>query len=537
MRSVKNMFLILGCLVTFVLVLLVATALLLKQSADELRQAELQRYNSYLLADELRQSSDDLTRLARTYVLTGDAKYEQQYWDVLAIRNGKKARPQAYQRIYWDFKAVSDSSPRPDEGQVSLQALMQRAGFTDAEFARLKEAQANSDDLVKSETIAMNAVKGRFADAAGQFTLQGPPDLKLAADLLHNDSYHQYKAKIMRPVDDFFVLLDQRTAGQVSAAEEKKQFYLHMLLGLICLSGLGLLVVLIWTYQHLIGLLGCEPAEALRVVQKIASGDFSVRLKANGSHSLLGALDGMSQRLRQAVGEIRATSAVLASTSEQVNASARQLSQNASEQRISLESSSSALKEINDTVGQNSANARVTEEMAAQSSGYAANGGMAVRQTVLAMRQIAGKISIIDDIAYQTNLLALNAAIEAARAGEHGKGFAVVAAEVRKLSARCQLAAQDISDLVSNSVLQAEEAGQLLDEIVPSILKTSLLIQEISEASQEQAQGINQINHSVELLAEGTQINVRAADLLSGSARELAEYAGTLERNISFFRG
>ena len=244
MRSVKNMFLVLGCLVTFVLVLLVATALLLKQSADELRQAELQRYNSYLLADELRQSSDDLTRLARTYVLTGDAKYEQQYWDVLAIRNGKKARPQAYQRIYWDFKAVSDSSPRPDEGQVSLQALMQRAGFTDSEFARLKEAQANSDDLVKSETIAMNAMKGRFADISGQFTRQGAPDLKLAADLLHNASYHQYKAKIMRPVDDFFVLLDQRTAGQVSAAEEQKQFYLHMLLGLICLSGLGLLVVL-----------------------------------------------------------------------------------------------------------------------------------------------------------------------------------------------------------------------------------------------------------------------------------------------------
>jgi methyl-accepting chemotaxis protein len=135
---------------------------LLKQSADALSQAELQRYNSYLLADGLRQSSDDLTRLARTYVITGDAKYEKQYWDVLDIRNGKKARPQDYQRIYWDFMAVDGIAPRPSEGSISLQDLMKQASFSNEEFAKLKEAQANSDDLVKSETIAMNAVKRTF---------------------------------------------------------------------------------------------------------------------------------------------------------------------------------------------------------------------------------------------------------------------------------------------------------------------------------------------------------------------------------------
>ncbi|STR45236.1 methyl-accepting chemotaxis protein [Iodobacter fluviatilis] len=537
MRTVKTMFLALGFLVVFTLVLLVSVAILLKKSADEHGQAEFQRYNSYLLADELRQSSDDLTRLARSYVVTGDAKYEKQYWDVLNIRNGKKPRPQEYQRIYWDFKAVSDRLPRPDGEQIALQQLMLKAGFSEAEFAKLKEAQANSDGLVKSETIAMNAVKGLFADDQGGFTKQGEPDLKLAADLMHNTAYHQYKAQIMRPVDDFFVLLDKRTSAAAGHAEQKLLFYLQVLLGMIFLFGLGILLVLIRMYHRLIRLLGCEPVDALQVVQEMAAGNLNSRFNVSHAQSLMGALDGMNQQFRLVIGDIKAASGVLALTSGQVNASAQRLSQNSSEQMMNIENTSEALKEINFTVSKNSENAKMTGSMAEKSSSDATKGGEAVKQTVNAMRQIARKISIIDDIAYQTNLLALNAAIEAARAGENGKGFAVVASEVRKLAERSQLAAQEISDLAMSSVSQAEAAGKLLEDIVPSIRKTSLLIQEISYASQEQAQGIDSISSSVEQLTQVTQANASAADSLSSAARELAEHARGLEKNISFFQG
>lgn len=197
------------------------------------------RYQAYLLADELRQSSDDLTRLARTYVVTSEAHYEEQYLDILAIRNGEKPRPEQYHRIYWDFVAAGSPSPRPTERTVSLQQLMQEAGFTDAEFEQLAEAQANSDGLVGLEVRAMNAVKGRFADKNGNYSVQGEPDLKTARELMHSADYHRYKANIMKPVDRFFVLLQERTENAIAdalAITEALQVALFSVLALISVS-------------------------------------------------------------------------------------------------------------------------------------------------------------------------------------------------------------------------------------------------------------------------------------------------------------
>ena len=140
--------------------LLLGALLQVARTQAELAEVNNTRYNSYLLADELRQSSDDLTRLARTYVVTGDARYEQQYMDILDIRNGKKPRPRQYERVYWDFVAAGTGKPRPDGETISLQELMKKNGFTEQEFGKLKEAQGNSDALVNTEVVAMNAVKG-----------------------------------------------------------------------------------------------------------------------------------------------------------------------------------------------------------------------------------------------------------------------------------------------------------------------------------------------------------------------------------------
>ena len=185
---------------------------MLKISTDRMDAYQEQRYASNLLADELRQSSDDLTRLARTYVLTGDARYEKMYWDVLAIRNGKKLRPDNYERIYWDLVLDDNGKPRPDTTKaVPLRELMERAGFTEAEFAKLAEAQKNSDGLVKTEEIAMNMVKGRYGDGSGNFGVKGTPDPETARTLMHDAAYHRTKASIMKPIGEFQKMLAERT--------------------------------------------------------------------------------------------------------------------------------------------------------------------------------------------------------------------------------------------------------------------------------------------------------------------------------------
>jgi len=240
-------------------------------------------------------------------------------------------------------------------------------------------------------------------------------------------------------------------------------------------------------------------------------------------------------KLAQTISDVSATTDTIASATQQVSSTAQSLSQASSEQASSVEETSASVEEMSASIKQNTENAKVADTMSADGTKKAAEGGQAVSETVTAMKQIAKKIGIIDDIAYQTNLLALNAAIEAARAGEHGKGFAVVAAEVRKLAERSQVAAQEIGQLAGNSVGLAEKAGRLLDEIVPATKKTADLVQEITAASQEQTTGVEQVNMAMSQLSQITQQNASASEELAATAEEMSSQAGNLQQTMSFF--
>jgi methyl-accepting chemotaxis protein len=227
----------------------------------------------------------------------------------------------------------------------------------------------------------------------------------------------------------------------------------------------------------------------------------------------------------------------LVSAAEQMSTTAQSLSQGASEQSASVEETSASMEEMSASISQNNENAKVTGGIATRTAQETQDGGKAVQETVDAMKQIASKIAIIDDIAYQTNLLALNAAIEAGRAGEHGKGFAVVAAEVRKLAERSQVAAEEISRLATGSVHLAEHAGSLLGTIVPSIQKTADLVQEITASSAEQATGVGQINGALSQISQAVQQNAAAAEELAASSEEVSAQSEELLKMMETFTG
>ncbi len=276
--------------------------------------------------------------------------------------------------------------------------------------------------------------------------------------------------------------------------------------------------------------------EMAAIADSIAAGDLTSTIKPkSGDDTLALALSKMTRNLAQMIGDIRAGVATLSTASTQVSATAQSLSRGTSSQSASVEQATASLEQMTSSITQNAANSQEMRDMAIQGARDAELSGKAVGETKEAMQAIAEKITIVEDIAYQTNLLALNAAIEAARAGEHGRGFAVVASEVRKLAERSQSAAKEIGGLAGSSVRIAERSATALTQLVPSIHKTTELVQEVSAASNEQSTGVAQINQAMSLLDQITQQNASAAEELSATAEELAGQAKTLRQRMEIF--
>jgi methyl-accepting chemotaxis protein len=428
---------------------------------------------------------------------------------IIATTPEEKAK---YERVMAEELESIDRSARGYEPLMTLDA--ERRVY--AEFARLWK-----DYLVHHERLLVLSRENKYPEASA---------------LVRGGSGAE--ATFIAACDklDELVVVNTQAGREASnradrVYETARRWIVAALLGCLLISGL---------LCYLIARVISRPlAEAVSVADRIADGDLTVRIDTTSDDEagrLLVAMRSMVDRLAQVIGEVRDGAGALASAAVQVSSSSQSLSQGTSEQASSVEETTASLEQMTATIGQNSANALQVDQMAQKGAKEAVESGEAVKETVLAMTSIAEKITIVEEIAYQTNLLALNAAIEAARAGDHGKGFAVVATEVRKLAERSQAAAREIGSLASSSMKVAERSGRLLGDLVPSIRRTTSLVQDVATASTEQAAGVHQMNKAMMHVDQVTQRNASAAEELASTAEEMSAQAETLQQLVSFFR-
>ncbi|RZL58168.1 MAG: methyl-accepting chemotaxis protein [Sphingomonas sp.] len=333
-------------------------------------------------------------------------------------------------------------------------------------------------------------------------------------------------------------IVDQARAQMVAANESTQVLYDAARRTLLVTAGFALLIAIAGAFW-LSRIVARGLQDAAGAIEAVSTGDLQTEVRTSGDDEisdLVDTVNTMSGRLRTVVRSIGEAAHKVAAGSMQLSASSEQVSQGATEQAAAAEEASASMEQMAANIKQNADNAAQTEKIARQSARDAEDSGVAVDRAMQAMRTIAEKIGIVQEIARQTDLLALNAAVEAARAGDHGKGFAVVAAEVRKLAERSQAAAAEIGSVSSDTVVAATQAGDMLTRLVPDIRRTAELVAEISAACREQDLGAHQVNQAIQQLDTVTQQNAAASEQISATSETLADQAEELQQSIAFFR-
>lgn len=530
-----------------------------------MQEANLTRYLSFVLADEFRHTSMNLTSLCRTYVATGEQKYWDAYWEIVKWRSGKTPRPDYVNHELYRGKVKEQKE------------IMKELGFSEKEFTLLQEASKNSNALIATEDQAMKTIQGKAVVPGPMKPANGESYNQFALRIVFDDAYHGEVKKIMAPVDSFFAELDTRTLAKVNSARDKANMYatLALLMQLFVVA-----VVLGSIYYAIMYIL--RPVNACVVIaEKVATGDLTVQISVNAEDEtgqLMSAIKNMVQNLKDMISQAIDVSQTLASASGKLYSTSGQIASGSEKVASQAGTVATASEEMSATSADIARNCILAAESSEKTSITAAHGSRIVQETIDGMaiiaervRNIANTVDVlgsrseqigeiigtIEDIADQTNLLALNAAIEAARAGEQGRGFAVVADEVRALAERTTKATKEIGEMikaiqretklavnsmeegvqeVEKGATSSQKSGAALIEILDQINDVTIQINQIATAAEEQTTTTGEITSHIHQISEVIQQTAKGADETSFAAAHLAEQAQQLQGLVGRFR-
>ncbi|PID76442.1 MAG: hypothetical protein CSB24_06625 [Deltaproteobacteria bacterium] len=590
-----------GAVSVLIALLLLATGFVLFSRLNAVQQQEkanVERGLSIQVAQELRQSSDDITLAARSYIMTGDKRYEQHFNDILAIRAGELPRPEAYDNIYWDFVFANHAKPRKDSGvAIAINKLAEEAGLTAEEMGYIEDSTTKSQNLAQLEIQAFNALKGRFEDVDGNYARIDMPDRQMAVSLLFGPEYFQYKAEIMEPLAKLYNSVQARTSKALADIDQRLAslntwFVVLVIMLLVAAAVLGYLVYEYGQREVAERQAAQKKAEdeneqlndsvirILEAVNSLSQRDLTVR--APVTEDVIGTVSDSinllaveTARVLKGVTEIAGE---VSNVSDNVHAQAEQVSDSSKKERETVQHSIDTLFTATQTMNQVAALAEQTNQSAVQATEVTQDALTTVNRTVEGMesiretisetekrikrlgersQEISGIVNLINTISERTHVLALNASMQAAVAGEAGRGFAVVAQEVQQLAESSRNATEQIATLVNNIQIetnetintvnhtisqvvegseQAQQAGEQMRRTQAITAELVASVQDIAEASDKQKVMSAELLEAVQAIGESAEQSSRQIEEQNKGTEKLQEAAKNLVESVNVFK-